>query len=87
MVANALENQIVALIARREIALRVINDFVRADWSDHLDISGAAYASHVRAERLGDLHRERAHASRCPINQNLAARPNLSLVAKALQGG
>src|SRR5690242_5539959 len=38
------------------------------------------------AEHFGNLHRERAHASRSTINQHLAARLNLSMVAKTLYG-
>src|SRR5207302_11110863 len=45
------------------------------------------YARHVRAERLGYLHGERAHAPRRAIYQDLLPRLNLPLVAKALQCG
>src|SRR5882672_1046857 len=85
MVANTVENQIVALVARSEIRSSVINNFIRADRSDHIQIPGTANAGHVGAERLGDLHRERTHASRRTVNQDLVARLNLSLVAQALQ--
>src|SRR5882672_4159954 len=37
--------------------------------------------------RFRDLHRERADASRCPIDQNPLASLDLPLVAKTLQGG
>src|SRR5262249_7189228 len=36
------------------------------------------------AQRLRDLHRERADASGCPIDQNLLPRTDLAVVAKAL---
>src|SRR5437879_12832228 len=63
------------------ILLCVINDVICADGSHHLHISRAAYAGHIRAERLGDLHRERTHASRRTVNQDLVLPLNLSLVA------
>ena len=39
------------------------------------------------AERFGDLHSERAYASRRTINQDLLSWLNMSLVAKPLQCG
>src|SRR5438094_7462208 len=66
---KAVENQVVTLPTFGEILLDIINDTICADGSHHLHISRAAYAGHIRAERLGDLHRERTHASRRPVNQ------------------
>ena len=51
------------------------------------NISRAADAGHICAERLGDLHRERAHASRRAVDQDLLSRLDLALVAQTLQGG
>src|SRR6266550_5117172 len=85
MVPNAVENQVVTLPTFGEILLDIINDTICADGSHHLHISRAAYAGHIRAERLGDLHRERTHASRRTVNQDLVLRLNLSLVAQAAQ--
>src|SRR5574337_415296 len=85
MVPNAVENQVVTLPTLAEILLGVINDVLRADGSHHVHIPRAAYAGHIRAERLGDLHSERTHASRRTVNQDLLPRLNLSLVAKTLQ--
>src|ERR1035438_4361531 len=87
MVAYVVEKQIVMLPALGEILFGVINHPIRADGADRVHIPGTAYAGHVRAETLGDLHRERAHASRGAVDQDLLSRPNLSLVAKTLQGG
>ncbi len=70
-----------------EILFCVINDPIRADGSHHFRIPRTAYASHNRAKRLGDLHRERTHASRRTIDQDLLPRLNPSLVAKTLQCG
>ena len=41
----------------------------------------------MRSERLGDLHRERAHPSRRAIDQDPLAWRDLPLIAKTLQSG
>src|SRR5262249_27280596 len=87
MVPNAVENQVVTLPTLGEILLGVINDPICADGSDHVHIPRTAYAGHIGAEPLGDLHCERTHASRRTVNQDLLARLNVSLVAKTLQCG
>src|SRR3989442_15319032 len=87
MVPNAVENQIISLVvtlpAFSEILPSIVNDLLCADGSHHLHISRAAYAGDLCAERLGDLHRERTHASRRPVNHNLLPRLNVALVAQA----
>src|SRR5579862_4117587 len=87
MVSHRIENQIVALPASSEILLGVIDHLIRADRSDHLHIPGAAYAGHVGPERLGDLYRERTHASRRAIYQDLLPWLDVSLVAQTLKCG
>src|SRR5450755_814233 len=87
MVGNEVYEYVVTLPTFREIFPGVINDLVCADGSDHVHIPRTAYPGHLCAERLGDLHSERAHASRRPVNQDVLSRPNLSLVAKTLQRG
>src|SRR5690348_5228181 len=87
MIADAVEDHIVTFGALREILLRVVDHAVRADGVDHLDIPGTAYAGHIRAKRLGDLHRECSYASGRTVDQNLLPRPKLAMIAKALQSG
>jgi hypothetical protein len=58
MVPNAVENHIVSLPTLGKVLPGVINDMIRADGLDHLDISGTAYSSHLGAERLGELYGE-----------------------------
>jgi hypothetical protein len=87
MIPYGVENQVVTLPAPGEILLGVINDPICADGSNHVHIPCTAYAGHIRAERLGDLHSERTHASRCTIDQDLLPGQNPSLIAKTLQGG
>src|SRR5229473_320947 len=85
MVPNAVEKEVVTLPTFGEILLRVINDPICADGSDHVHVPRTAYAGNLCAERSGDLHSERAHASRRTVNQDLLPRLNVSLVAKTLQ--
>ena|SRR5205085_1727360 len=81
MVPNAVENQIITLPRFGEILLGVINDVICADGSDHVHIPRTAYAGDFCAERFGNLHSERTHASRRTVDQDLLSRLNLSLVA------
>src|SRR5215831_12238085 len=85
MVHIAVENQVVTFPTLREILLGVINGMICADRPDQPYIPRAAHASDLRTERLGDLHRERTHASRRTVNQDLLPRLNVSLVPKTLQ--
>src|ERR1700693_6270379 len=87
MIPYRVEKQVVTLPAPGEILLSVVNDPICADGSDHVHIPRTAYAGHICAERLGDLHSERTHASRCTVNQDPLPRLNLSFVAKTLQWG
>src|ERR1019366_4863023 len=87
MVPNTVENEVVTLPALSEIFLGVINDPICAEGSDHVHIPRTAYAGHICAERLGDLHRERTHASGRTVNQDPLPRLDLSLVAETLQCG
>jgi hypothetical protein len=87
MVPNAVDNQVITLPTFSEVLLSVINEATCADGSDHVHIPRAAYAGHLCAERLGDLHRERTHASPRTVNQDLLPQLNLPLVAKTLQCG
>src|ERR1700732_4500199 len=87
MIPYGVEKKVVTLPTRGEILLGVVNDPICADGSNHVHIPGTAYAGHIRAERLGDLHGERTHASRCTIDEDHLPRPNPSLIAKTLQSG
>src|SRR5271165_731235 len=87
MVPHAIEEQVVALCTFREILLRVIDDPICTDGPDHVEIPGAAYAGHIRAERLGNLHSECTYTSRSTVNQDLLTCLDVSLIAKTLQCG
>src|SRR5215471_4492656 len=85
MIAHAVENLVITLPAASEILLRVVNDVICAERSDHLYISHTAHAGYFGAKRLGDLHSERTHASGGAVDKNPLPRLNLPLIAKALQ--
>ena len=68
------EHQVVALVAPGEVLLGVVDDVVGAERSDEIDVPRAAHAGHLRSECLGDLHGERAHASRRAVDQDLLSR-------------
>src|SRR5438552_10859462 len=87
MIRNVVENDVVTFRTFSEILFRVIDDVIRAERSNKIDIPRTADASHICAERLGDLHSECSHTSGRAVNQNLLPRLNLSFVAKALQRG
>src|ERR1700704_5243611 len=86
MIRHEVENQVVVLSTFREILSGVINDAIRSDGSDHFNVPRTANAGDFGAERLGDLHSERTHASCRTIDQDLLARLNFSRIAQPLQG-
>ena len=59
---------------------------IGAEGSNQIDLRGAAHAGDFSAERLGDLHGERAHASRRADDQHLLSRLHVRL-ADGLQRG
>src|SRR6267143_4430769 len=87
MVQDVVENDVVTFRTFSEILFRVIDDVIRAERSDKIDIPRTADTGHIRAKRLGDLHRECAYASRGAVDQDLLPRLDLSFVANSLQGG
>src|ERR1700730_1990001 len=87
MVRNVVENYVVAFRAFGEILFRVIDDVIRAERSHKIDILRTADTGHIRAERLGDLHREGSHTSRRAVDQDLLTGLNFSLITKRLQSG
>ena len=68
---------VVAVLAVGEVVAGVVDDVVGAERADQVDLGGAAHAGDLGAERLGDLHGERADASRRADDQHLL--PGLDL--------
>src|SRR5215468_3545368 len=87
MVPDAVEDDVVTPATLGEILLRVVDDPVRADRPDHVRVPGAAYAGDLRAEALGDLYRERAHAPGRAVDQGFLPGLHPPGVAKPLQRG
>jgi len=87
MVRHVIEDKVVTLPTLGKVLLGIIDDLVCADRSDHVHVPRAADAGHVRAERLGDLHGERPHASRRTVDQDLLPWLDLALIANSLEGG
>src|SRR5206468_1122692 len=73
------------LLTFGEILFGVIDHVICAKRSHKIGITRAANAGHIRAERLGYLHRECAHPSRRTVDQHPLTRLNLSFVADRLQ--
>ena len=84
---DVVHDHVVARPALREVLPRVVDDVIRADGADHLDVPRAADAGHLGAERLGDLHGERPDAPRRAVDEHLLPRPDLAVVAKSLKRG
>src|SRR4029453_12569480 len=85
MVNHVVDNYVVAFRALGEILFGVINDVIGAERSNKIDIARATDAGHIRTKCLGNLHRERAHASGSAVDQDLLARLHICLVAHSLQ--
>src|SRR5207253_124199 len=56
-----------------------------AERSDQIQISRTTHAGDICAERFGDLDRERSHASRGTVDQDLLSRLDLSFITQSLQ--
>ena len=67
--------------------MRVVDHVVSADRADQVHLGRATHAGHLRAERLRDLHRERAHAYGRADDQHGLPGLHLPLVTHGLQGG
>jgi hypothetical protein len=70
-----------------EVLARVVDHVIGADRSDQVRLGRAAHAGDLGAEGLGDLHGERADASRCTDDQDLLPGLHPCLVPHGLQGG
>src|SRR2546427_12753721 len=87
MVPGDVEDQVITRTISREVLSGVIDDPVGAKRPDYVHVPRAPHRSHVRSERLGDLHGKRTPASRRTVDQDLLPRPNVSLVTQTLHGG
>src|SRR3972149_9251286 len=86
MISVSSKNQVILLPILGEIFLGIVNHMIGPKRARLLQIPRAAHGSDFSAERFGYLHRKRSHPTRCPIDQNLLPRMNLSFIAQTLQG-
>src|SRR2546429_8998841 len=87
MISVHSKNQVIPLPIFGEIFLRVINDVVCTNRAHDVHIPRAAYGSHFSPKRFGKLHQKRTDTSSPAMNQTLLPLLNVSVIAKALQGG
>jgi hypothetical protein len=71
--------------AAGEVLAGVVDDRVGADGPDQGEVSGAAHAGHLGAERFGDLDGEGADAAGRTVDQDLVSRPHLRPIPESLQ--
>src|SRR5579883_1209439 len=76
------DDEIVERWLTGEVLTGVVDDPVGSDRAHEVDVPRAAHARHLGAERLRDLHGERAHASRRAVDEDLRAGPDPPLVAQ-----
>ena len=83
--SRRVENEIVVARAVAEILAGAVDHVIGAIPADQVDLRRAANARHLGAERLGELHRERAHATTRADDQHLLPRQHPALVAQTLE--
>src|SRR3989304_4854094 len=86
MISVSSKNKVILLPILGEIFFGVVNDMVCPNRARLVQIPRAAHGCDFSPERFGYLHRKRSHPTRCPIDQNLLPRMNLSFIAQTLQG-
>src|SRR5689334_5898639 len=87
VVADVVEDQVVACRALGEVCDGVVDDVVRTDGADQFDVLRARDAGHLGAEGLRDLDGEGSHAAGRAIDEDPLARANVSVVAEQLECG
>src|SRR5262249_58849901 len=56
VVPDIVEDDVVAIVAGREVRLRVVDDVIRTERAYHLEVASALHAGHVRATCLRERH-------------------------------
>src|SRR3990172_1359416 len=84
-VRGDVEEHVVALPWRGEVVPHVIDDFIRTEGADEVQVPSTGHGRDMRAERLRDLDRKGAHASARAIDEDVLPGPDARLVAKSLQ--
>src|SRR5829696_8842862 len=79
------EEHVEALSLAREVFPRVVDDPIRAERADDLQVPRTGHRGDMRAERLCDLHRERANAAARTVDEDSLPGLDTGLVAQALE--
>ena len=82
VIADVVEDEVVALRAFGEVVLGVVDDVIRAERAHELHIAGAADAGHLGAERLGDLHGVCADAAGGAVDEHLLPGGDVTVIAQ-----
>jgi hypothetical protein len=77
-------DEVVALAAFGEILARVVDDAVRADRPEHVELPGCIYRGHLCPVRLRELHREGPHRSAGAVDHDRLSRSGPALIANGL---
>src|SRR6266511_2346694 len=84
MVPREVDDDVVALAGPGEVLLRVVDDRVRADRPERVQLPGGIHTGHVRSVCLGELHREGPYGPSGTVDQDPLSRPDSPLIANAL---
>src|SRR5690349_13734814 len=87
MVPDCVDYHIILLAVLREVLPCIVDDVVRANLADHLEIPRARNPGDFGSEGLCDLDRERADSARCPVDQYFLTGLDVSSIAESLQCG
>src|SRR2546426_778322 len=87
VVPGHVEYQVVPPPGLGEVLAGVIDDPVRADRADEVQVLRAGHARDVRSQHLGDLHGERPDTPRRPVDQDLLSTLEPSHIPETLQRG
>ena len=85
--ARVVEQDVIAGAATREVFTGVVEDAIGAELSCLLDVARAADGVHLRAQCLGDLHREGADAARRTVDDDELPVLHPAVIPQALQCG
>ena len=86
VVGDVVEDEVVLPSAAGEVVAGVVDDVVGADRADEVHVPRAAHAGDLGAERLRDLHGERADPARGTVDEHRLAGLDVALVAQRLEG-
>ena len=75
------------LVAIGEVVACVVDDVIRTDGTDQIDLRGAAHAGDSCAESLGDLNCKSADSTGGADYQDALTRLHTSVIAHGLEGG